>query len=49
MGVAILPFRLALTRTGTDGEVNDAQHTLHLESFAHLSALPGNGAELAAG
>ena len=39
-----LPFRLALPRTGTDGEGNNAEHALHLESFAHLSNRLGNGA-----
>ncbi|KAL3783784.1 hypothetical protein HJC23_000373 [Cyclotella cryptica] len=46
VNLALLPFRLALPRTGTD-LVNSAQCTLHSESFIHLSDILSNEAQLA--
>jgi hypothetical protein len=42
---ALLPFRLAIPRAGNE-EVNAAQQLLHSESFAHLSDLLSNQAQL---
>ena len=47
INICLLPFRLALPHAGIE-EVNDAQRTLHIESFTHLNDLLCNDGELAA-
>lgn len=46
MHFALLPFRLALPRAGTE-EVNDVQRSLHAESYSHLCDIISNDGRLA--